>query len=307
VLDGQEGKPYDALAKRALVFSPDGRRLAYVAVLDGGERCRVVADGQEGKVYNDMAVSSLAFSPDSRRLLYSATGDQGRVVVVEGVEGTPYEGIDSPCFSPDGRHVAYQALRAERERVVVDGVEKKLGEHGSFLAGSGLVFDDPTALHTLAVREGQVFQLAITIGAADLRVYSVQDEQEPAAEEDAPAGPTEAGDRDLAQAEWHYEMTSAISTALTDILPESWQAAELRVERRHTPEGKEGLSVKIRSAEAGGQSVPPSPALIGLLKQFALQSAEWSDTAWSSVHAVARRKEGQWAVKVQCHYPGADP
>ena len=59
-LDGHEGKEYDGIEPGSLVFSPDSRRVSFIAVkyegrigpFKSGERRMVVADGQEGEPYD---------------------------------------------------------------------------------------------------------------------------------------------------------------------------------------------------------------------------------------------------------------
>jgi dipeptidyl aminopeptidase/acylaminoacyl peptidase len=123
------------------IFSPDGRRLAYIRALERS-RWMVVVDGQEGKEYP--WVLCLTFSPDSRRLAHVATlpDHRGMTVVVDGQEGRSYHGIHgviihpapserghSPIrFSPDSRRVAFGASQsAEQTVLVVDGQEHPTG------------------------------------------------------------------------------------------------------------------------------------------------------------------------------------
>ena len=142
VVDGQEGKYYDRVAKGhygeffgggSPVFSPDSRRVGYVA--RGGikwfaERWFVVVDGQEG-VHHRIGdgVISLVFSPDSQQVAYKVQPmgdvdypDPPGFVVVDGHQGKKYtKGVGSPVFSPDSKRLAYSAGNA----VIVDGHEQK--------------------------------------------------------------------------------------------------------------------------------------------------------------------------------------
>lgn len=66
---------------------------------------------------------TLTISPDGTRIAY-VTIDAGKVrVVIDGIPGTPYDGIAAgkPVFSPDSRRVAYAALQGTKQHVVVDG------------------------------------------------------------------------------------------------------------------------------------------------------------------------------------------
>jgi Tol biopolymer transport system component len=185
VVDGVQGKPYDEIFPTSLrfgsysqrppypegfdsgatVFSPDGRRLAYMAVrdrrsflvLDGVEaqqydvmsasavlgplfspdgqriacigarpkRIFVVVDGKGGKEYDGVVPGTLHFSPDSTRVAYVALRLPKMLVVVDGQEGKEYDAIADVQFSPDSKRVAYVARRDKKQLVVVDGVEGK--------------------------------------------------------------------------------------------------------------------------------------------------------------------------------------
>ena len=93
VVDGQ-GKQYDRIEKQSLVFSPDSRRMGYVARGDG--KWFVVVDGQEKRQYDlrgdapgympgiHRSDISFAFSPDSQRVGYLAHSGWGKFVVVDG-------------------------------------------------------------------------------------------------------------------------------------------------------------------------------------------------------------------------------
>ena len=61
VANGKEGKSYDGI--RRLAFSPDSRRLAYLA--DSGEKMVFVVDGVEGKPYASIVEA------DAIKLLHS--------------------------------------------------------------------------------------------------------------------------------------------------------------------------------------------------------------------------------------------
>jgi Tol biopolymer transport system component len=136
VVDGVEGKEYGAIGRESLVFSPDSRRVAYVAGRGGKQL--VVVDGVEGDEYGAIQARPVWPTP--------------------GVLG------GSLVFSPDSRHVAYLANRGDKQLVVVDGVEGK--EYQGFLMGSRLVFDSPTQLHALAVNGGDFFRVEIEIVSA---------------------------------------------------------------------------------------------------------------------------------------------
>ncbi len=196
VVDGEEGAPHPRV--EALLFSPDSRRVAYVA--HNGSKSSVVVDGPAGAEYDCVHARTLQFSPDSRRLAYVAAHGRKHRVVVDGVEGKPYPGIESLCFSPDSRHVAYlvsrsktsfvlgkQVLgvlaaplaialagpygvdaltagwsRSNRWRVVVDGVETR--EYG-VPYHRAIVFESPKRLHVDTMHGRGLHRMEVEITA----------------------------------------------------------------------------------------------------------------------------------------------
>jgi WD40 repeat protein len=124
VVDGQDGKRHGDVGSAA--FSPDGQRVFY-AVESGRDKV-LVTDNKpvSGKFdFIDAPVFSpdgrrMAFIGTN----FVHTGGPNRfVVVVDGVAGNAYDRVESLVFSPDGRHVAYAAQSGNRWSVVVDGRE----------------------------------------------------------------------------------------------------------------------------------------------------------------------------------------
>src|SRR5262249_49162226 len=75
VIDGVAGKPYDWI-QAPLIFSPNNRRLAYLAGIIDGDKlsCHLVIDGIESKGYGGIAWHQGMpgpFSPDSRRIAFT--------------------------------------------------------------------------------------------------------------------------------------------------------------------------------------------------------------------------------------------
>lgn len=97
------------------IFSPDGRKLAYVA--EKGFQFSAVMNGKEGKRYGE--IDDLVFSPDSRKLAYVAADNGKRFVVLDDKEGIPYDYVWSPTFSPDSQKLAFIARRDWKNIVVV--------------------------------------------------------------------------------------------------------------------------------------------------------------------------------------------
>ena len=124
--------------KGTRAVSPDGRHVAFVAKVEGGEAAYV--DGAAGKTYPAVASDPLSeagpgspftFSRDGRRVAYvanlstDARARGPRRVVADGGEGPVFDYVWSGGlhFSDDGKHLAYTAERGGKRFVVVDGAE----------------------------------------------------------------------------------------------------------------------------------------------------------------------------------------
>lgn len=141
VIDGVAGPVYDRV--NGLVFSPDGKHVAYGAMLDSGGRnlWHLVQDGRETLLpYDALSHLSPAFSPDGRHLVYVALKGEKTVVVVDGQESEAWDKVGAaiPVFSADGKHMAYTARNyGEPESVVLDG---KPGPGFEAIPASSLIF-----------------------------------------------------------------------------------------------------------------------------------------------------------------------
>ena len=179
VLDGKAGPDYDGmiesgwgLAKLALqrygavAFSPDSKRLAYVAKRSGN--WVMVVDGKDGEGYTQVA--SPVFSPDSSHVAYAAgrvlSKESGWRVVVDGQEGPVFSQTFPAGFSQDGKHLAYGATKGGKWAMVVDGKEITTpGELGNWaFSQDGIHF-----AYVTKTREG--FSLAGPYGGGGWSVY----------------------------------------------------------------------------------------------------------------------------------------
>jgi roadblock/LC7 domain-containing protein len=116
VVDGKEGKQYDGIVGSP-IFSPDGKRVAYAAVI--GDKQFVVVDGKEGKQYDGI--------------------------------------VGSPIFSPDSKRVAYAAVIGDKQFVVLDGKEEKQYDVIITIRGGRIVFDSDERFHYLAVKDNKLY------------------------------------------------------------------------------------------------------------------------------------------------------
>lgn len=158
VVNGKKGRVYDETRNPG--FSPDSKRLAYVARL--GDKHFVVVDGKESKAYDsinmltdifgaslssakpgpsfDVATSaSNIFSLDSQRLAYVAYSGGKYFVVTDSQEGQAFDSIRSAgaIFSPNSKHIAYRGKSDNKWVVVTDG---KPSKPYSEIAQASLIF-----------------------------------------------------------------------------------------------------------------------------------------------------------------------
>lgn len=156
-LDGVAGPQFDDIA--TLVFSPDGKRCAYLG--RKGSRFHVVLDGKSHAGYEGVSTGEFLFSPDSRHFAYVAQEKGKQAVVLDGKAGKWYRGAAGIAFSGDGQHMVHYGGRSDGQATpVLDG--KEIGSYdftGDFQldqAGKTLVFF--TAGKHLMVNGQQVSQ-----------------------------------------------------------------------------------------------------------------------------------------------------
>jgi hypothetical protein len=145
-------------ARRACLWSPDSKRFAFFASMDG--RIAAVVDGKADEGWDTVIKESFVFSPDSSRFAFIAKGgDYGRVVV-DGKAGPRYRNIAGFTFGPDGRHFAYVGISEQSMAVIVDGVE--MARAPAFLKGT-LRFDGPRQLHVVRIEGNGVIREEINL------------------------------------------------------------------------------------------------------------------------------------------------
>lgn len=137
LLDGVPEPPFREIGTQPLLFSPDGRRLAYVA--RDADGWHMVVGSAPGPAYDRIGTQgfvggvftwwpgSMVFSPDSSRLAYigGQSDPYKSVVVVDGRELPWSDGAGHIVFSADGSRLACVTCEATEgglvSRVVVDG------------------------------------------------------------------------------------------------------------------------------------------------------------------------------------------
>jgi hypothetical protein len=143
------GREYDEIAQDSLQFSPDGRRIGYIALLSG--KWFVAIDDVVSEAYDKAA--ELLFSPDGKRVGYVVRQEQRWAVVIDGVLGAKYDIVFNLAFSPNSQRYAYYAVRNEKCLLVVDGVESR--EYDAVFLKSPVVFETTDSLRFIAERSGR--------------------------------------------------------------------------------------------------------------------------------------------------------
>jgi len=120
-------------------FSPDGKRWGYFLGL--------------GEVHGETEQEETAFVDRKRVGYYGPDNCAWSKQII---------------FSPDSLHFAFQAYRGSwRGLLVIDGTEHDI--QGEWLANSELVFDSPTHIHGLIMRERRLFRLEVELPPAASR------------------------------------------------------------------------------------------------------------------------------------------
>lgn len=179
VVDGEAGAIYDGIGlstprglnpssasglrdyhlgglSQGVLFSPDSRRLAYLAHKRLVKRM-VVLDGKSEEVEMDFMVGGMVFSSDSKRLAYGGRRGDKFFLVVDGKRGVDYDALGHFEFSSDGKHIAFTARKGDKMVIVVDGQER--AEHSEIPAGP--VFRSDGVLEYLAADEPSVSRIEV--------------------------------------------------------------------------------------------------------------------------------------------------
>lgn len=138
VIDGKKGKAYDSVAN--IVFSPDGKRIAYVAKYAG--KWKVIVNGQEQNIGLPKSVCrNVLFSPDSKKLLLIVKSGSKVILMVNGIAGKAFDEINenSITFSKDCRSMAFSVQKGNMQAIIFNGKESAWHQQVGFpvLSSSG--------------------------------------------------------------------------------------------------------------------------------------------------------------------------
>lgn len=156
VIDGVEHGPYVRWLAPVPRFSPDSRRVAYVAQQPGDDqKYRVFLDAQPGPMFDYAGPAS--FSADGQHVAYwvKRTGERALTLLVDGnpvatsapTKGAlPWElsaGLDRAMagyglpFTPDAEHLSYPVFEGKHTVVVINGTRGPASEAWGRLTFSG--------------------------------------------------------------------------------------------------------------------------------------------------------------------------
>lgn len=105
----------------AIVFSPDGRRLAITT--QTGKKWSIYVDGKASGEYE--GTGGLLFSPDNKRLAAVAGRDGRQFLVVDGKEYAPVDVVATAGFSPDSSKIASVVIIGAQRMLFLE--DKRVG------------------------------------------------------------------------------------------------------------------------------------------------------------------------------------
>jgi hypothetical protein len=158
------------LHDNTLVFSPDGKKVAFLATREGKTEIRVNGEAapSDVEIAGPAGARSIRFSPDSKRMAV-AVQDTGYELhwIVDGKTGPAVKAMVDFDFSPDGAHYAYAFRDFENARmaVMVDGKVRATCEDAadgsSRAVVYGPVFLRDGTLEYLAKEEGKLMRFRV--------------------------------------------------------------------------------------------------------------------------------------------------
>ena len=149
----QAWKPFETIGQ--MLFSPDGKRLAAIAI--SGSSQRVLLNNREQRLFDRVGGGTLVFSPNGAKLAYIARSGRATFAVVDGERQARYDMAGYLTFTPDGR-VVYAATRGDKAFTVVD--EKEAAHRYDEIwttPDARMPFDGPTQFHYLGLKAGNIY------------------------------------------------------------------------------------------------------------------------------------------------------
>jgi len=134
-VNNQRQISYYDIGPDSILFSPDSRHIAYIAMekVNSEKKHFIVKDNiKVSKYYDTTSKNGVIFSPDSKNIAYTVKEDGQWKVIVDGW-GVEYPAFDSALtntvkFSPDSKTLVYGARKGDQCFIVVNGVPQKFYE-----------------------------------------------------------------------------------------------------------------------------------------------------------------------------------
>lgn len=120
MVNGVASQAYAEIQHAESLFPAGDERVVFAATALGESKtpARVIVDGKKGKAYPQVRGSSILFSPNTSAMAYVAGDGNKNFVVVDGVEGAAFDGVDDLRFSAKSV-LAYRARRGTEYFVIV--------------------------------------------------------------------------------------------------------------------------------------------------------------------------------------------
>lgn len=123
VVDGDEGNPCDHIF--GMTFSSDGKHFAKGEI--ESDSMNIFIDDEKQWTLNGKPTTLLEYSPNDTHLYFTISRGSQKLLVVDGVEQTPFEEVGGTTFSSDDSHFAFIAQEESGQYVVcLDGQKQSL-------------------------------------------------------------------------------------------------------------------------------------------------------------------------------------
>lgn len=177
IVDGKEQPKTRGLVDGSILFSPDGKHLAYGGQL-GASVPQPVVDGV-AKPHNLQSFSSrnsppilfpvFSWSPDGNHLAYVAfTMDpmpKGGVFVDGALWPGPNAGFQFPSWSPNSKHFGAAVWTGRGFQMMADGKLGPTYEDIVVLSSAACRFVDDRTVRFYGIKDGQIYRVTLDLGA----------------------------------------------------------------------------------------------------------------------------------------------
>jgi hypothetical protein len=159
-----------------LLFSPDGKRVLYIARKEKDGKQSLIVDGKEQAGGEEITPAEIEFSPSSDRWACRVRDGNKMRYVIDGAPQPQFDAVGGFVFSSDGKRFGYFARTGETSAIVVDGKEGT-----RYSAAAGLIFSPDAKKYAYVIespgpagadgKPTRKQQLVYNAGAAD-QVFS---------------------------------------------------------------------------------------------------------------------------------------